>query len=127
MSEELVNCSKPIERVFHDGWADVAPGATVTDWAAIERTYGTLTSTEVCALLTSHVLGRVLTAVDMLPESMVLGSGAQRKAVKDTIKNLMWDSYLHVHHWMADNAHNGGNVPFPFPWDDTKTIARPPR
>lgn len=126
MSEEPRNTSEPIQRVFHDGWADVSADEVVEGWAAIERTYGTLTSTEMCALLTSHVLGRILTAVDMLPTSAVIGGG-NPKAVKDTIKNLMWDTYLHVHHWMANNAHNGGNVPFPFPWDESKVVARPPR
>lgn len=116
----------PVQRVFHDGWDDVSPGEAAEAWEAEARTYGTLTSTEVCSLLTSHVLGRVLTAVDMLPESVIIGSGGQRKAVKDTIKNLLWDSYLHVHHWMCENAHQEGNVPFPFPWDKERSIARNP-
>ncbi|GEM_PF-5422289 len=117
MSEESA-----IPRVFHDGWDDVPPGDTVDAWTPEARTYGTLTSTELCSLLTSHVLGRVLTAVDMMPATLL--ESAQRKAVKDTIKNLLWDSYLHVHHWMCENAHQDGQVPFPFPWNDAKPIAR---
>jgi hypothetical protein len=106
-----------IPRVFHDGWADFPADHIGQGWDEVKRTYGTFTSTEICSLLTGHVLGRVLTAID----ASALNA-RQSKAVKDTIKNLMWDTYQRIHSWMCDNAHKDGTIPFPYPWNEGQAL-----
>ena len=61
----------------------------------------------------SHLQGEILTVIDA-----VISEPKQNKAVKDILRNKIWESYQQVHEWCVLESGNYGKTqtahPYPF-------------
>ncbi|HJT55887.1 MAG TPA: hypothetical protein VJ761_05295 [Ktedonobacteraceae bacterium] len=79
--------------------------------------HATISTNDLGCLLTTHVLGRVLTILDAS-----IADSRQCKAAKDLAKQAIWAAFFEVKEWMEKNARNTENPTTVFPFSDNRSV-----